>query len=222
MEKLMLAPVMSALNKNAVVIRKQFTAERKRFVPKDQPAVGALLDLLCQEPVSIALSHEAFGTMMEAVLSDNVRDVRWLSRYCELISRSLAGSREKTHNDARAARYEQYLQNELIPSIKQQTGNTKQAPNMRELWLTLADIFKIAAALHSYYSGAPFSMRISRDAMEHLTSSLQKPVNPPPAKLRPAISIDLFRPEERSFAILLSWILTEIVCIQDDIDSKEE
>ena len=222
MEKLMLAPVVSALQDNAAIIRKQFAAERKRFVPKDQPAVGALLDLLCQEPVSTVLSHEAFGKMMEAILSDNVLDLRWLCRYCELISRSLAGRREKALADARAARYEQYLQNELIPSIKRQTANAKQATNMCELWLTLADIFKIAAALYNCYSGTPFSMRVPRKAMERLTASLEKPANPPPAKLRPGINLNLFRPEERSFAVLLSWMLTEIICIQDDIDSKEE
>ena len=68
-------------------------------------------------------------------------------------------------------------------------------------------------------------MSVTREEMEALERTLRdnRIAAQQPADIfhKQINSIDPYHHDERQYAVLLSWILTEIICDQDDLDQKE-
>lgn len=227
MSRLELAPVLAQMERgNADVIRRRVCNGCGQLLPKKENAMAStFFALLCSEKISAVMTDEEFGTMLEAVFSDGVRDVRWLGRYCDMLLRSVNLAKGKNQDDQRAARYDKHLQTVLVPEFKKKTGNPKEAPEAQALWDDLVDIYKIAAALYAGYTGGGFTLQVTLPVLKALEKTLRDnrvSAELPAGLLQKQInSIDPYRRDEREYAVVLSWFLTEMICDQDGIESQE-
>ena len=226
MEKLMLIPALEALQENAKKIRQKFTANYKVFVSeKENPLAVALLGIFCNGKVQAVVSDKEFGQVLEAVFGDGKRELSSLCKYCDMLTRTLNCVKTKAHTDALAERYDKHLQGNLIPRFKKLVSNTKSVPNQDEIWAYLVDIYKFSTALYAYYTGSVFCMSVTRKDMNEIENTLRSndiaAKQPAHFLKQPINSIDPYRREERQYAILISWILIEMICEQDGLNREE-
>ena len=215
MAKLLLGAVMSGLGENALIVRNKFIAGRRHFVsPKEHPMSSRFLELLCQPGLQSAMTDSQFCDMLDVIINDSIQDEHWLGRYCDLLVTAFDGIKVKSKLDVRAENYHKYLIGTLIPDFKKKTHDPKCTDD--EIWLFLTDAFKITAALYASFCGHRFTLDVSRHCLDNLEKTLRD--NQQPAFL----GIDPYKREERQYAVFLSWMIIEMICKRDGLDSEVE
>ena len=165
------------------------------------------------------MSAQDFGFMVESIYPDGIREVGWLSKYCDLLTRTLDSAKQKEISNHRAQLYYDHLQNVLIKEFKTKIGNQKQTPIPEDIWKDLTDIYKIATALFAYLSGGDFSLDLTEAQMDALENTLRTN-DYVLRKIGPIRGFDGYSHDDRQYAVMISWILIEILKSEDGIGEE--
>ena len=181
---------------------------------KVHPMAGGLFGVLCEKSVIRNLSVDQVIRIIDSIFPTNVLEEAWLAKYCDFMLRVIEIPNRKTP-DNRAAKYEQYLRDVLIPA-------QRKGANTNDIWDdvdTLVDIYKVCTCLYRYYSRKEkaFDFNVTRDDMERLNEALFMISSMGGLFGMPAG----VRLEDRQYTVILSWILEELLCVQEDIITED-
>ncbi len=204
--------ILTSLNDEAFN-RIKFKLQNNRLAfanPKDHPMAGPLLQVLCEDNIIGMINRDHMSNIIEAIIPKDILETKWLSRYCDLLLRSLGSVQQNTSKDIRARKYADHLINTMIPDFKKSVQNTTKATKYID---DLSFIYKTASCLlrctaHNKY---PFSFSLDWKSMNELEKRMYK---------LPGSIFDQYRNEERAYVLLLSWILEEVICDQDGIGGE--
>ena len=193
-------------------VKIRIQTKRNDFInPKDHPMAAPLLGVLCSDDILPILNRNQMTQIIQAMIPNDILELKWLCRYCDLLVKALGNVQQNTKKDERASKYTDYLINTLIPEFKKTTQSSTKTSNFAE---PLSFIFKIASCLLrcSAHNKYPFDLTVDRSTMEELAKRINKlPVN----------IFESYRNEERAYGLFISWILEEIICEQDGVEEEE-
>ena len=204
--------ILSKINDEAFDrVKGKFQENRISFVnPKDHAMAGPLLAVLCDNKIIPLIDRLQFAQIIQSIIPKDVLELRWMNRYCDLMLRSLGNVQQNTAKDVRANNYANHLVNTMIPDFKKENqGVAKEASFME----SLAFIYKIASCLlrctaHNVY---PFDLTVDRKTMEELEHRIFR---------LPVGIFESYSNEARAYALLVSWILEEVICEEDGIEEE--
>lgn len=212
MSRLSFTVLMNRLEEeSAQNIREKFLRGRRYFIPRDNTLAKSLLDIIAMDKVTSILTNGEFGLIMDSVFPNSFFDIHYLSRYCDLLIRTCDCLKTQIKPTALCEMYNQEFLYR-VQNLKRRLA-TYTNPEDNELWQEMIDIYKFATIMHKQYSGQKASFIVTRQEMEFFENTLRSNQVAQNIVQR----IDPFRQDEREFAVLLSWILIEMICEQDCI-----
>ncbi len=186
-------------------IKNKITQGKDKLIDqKANPVAGGLMKILCDPNVIKVLSVDQLISIVESIFPESVQDENWIPKYCDILLRIIDEAKKKK-SDERADRYEKYLRENLVPVAK------KEASSIVECDLdTLEDIFKVTVCLYWYYTekDKEFVFEADQGKMEKLIDAVPSVKGVGNQLGLPLVSV---KPEERQYAVFLSWILEELL-----------
>lgn len=205
--------ILSQINDEAFNrIKGKLQVNRETFVnSREHSMAGPLLGIICDEKILSSLDRERFATVIKAVVPNDILEMKWLCKYCDLLLRAMGNLQQNTGKDERASKYANHLINRMIPEFKKLTLSSAKTSTFIE---PLAFIFKISSCLlrctaHNQY---PLELTVEKASMEELEKRIFK---------LPGNIFGSYRNEERAYALFISWILEETIIDQDGTEGDE-
>ena len=195
--------------KNKMATQSDFLFDKKAY-----PMAGDLFNILCEDSILQSLSVEQLIRIINSIFPSYVLEEIWLTKYCDFMLRVIDIPNRKAPCK-RAAKYENYLKEVLIPA-------QRKGAQSNDIWDdvdTLTDIYKVCVCLYRYYSKGEkvFEFSAARDDMERMNTAL----NTIPVNGLLGVFPGPFRAEDRQYAIFMSWLLQELLCVQEGIETEE-
>lgn len=188
-------------------VKTKFQSHKNVFITsKDHPIAAQLVDVLCDDKIMASLDRTLFGQMVHSLYFEWTFEMKNLSRYCDLLVKTLGNVQQNTSKDSRANKYANHLINTMIPEFKKDLQSTQKAQSFSR---PLSLIYKITACLQycTAHNRYPFSLLVDLDMLVELEQRVYKQ----PGNI---IGFGI----ERSYTLLISWIMEEIICAQDGIE----
>ena len=179
---------------------------------KAHPIAGGLLAVLCEKKTLQTLSARDMMKICEALFPESILEESWLIRYADIMLRVVNDNKPNVQDD-RAARYEKYLQDVLVPTLKAGA----QSGDVLDDLDTLVDFYKVLACLmkKSRKGKKEFIFEADFECMERLNFAIMNVKGMGNNVL--GIELSPIRTEDKQYATFLSWVLEELLYKQDAI-----
>ncbi len=202
--------VLDSLSDAAFIrIKAKFKINKTLFInAKDHPMADPLLQVILDDRIFPLMSRDLFAKVIMSIIPRDILELRWLGKYADLLVRTLGNVQQNTTKDPRANMYANHLLNTMIPDFKKNIQSSQKSASFTD---ELGFIFKISSCLlrctaHNKY---PFDLILDTGIMQELEYKVSK---------LPGNLFGSYRNEERAYALLISWILEEVLCEQDGIE----
>lgn len=186
-------------------IRQRISKEPNSLIDKKaHPMAGGLMDVICDSKVIDSLSVDQLIKVIESIFPESVLGEGWISKYGAILLRVVSEFKLKK-TDARAAKYEKYMSDVLIPKLN---AGARSGTVMDDLE-RLEDIYKVAVCLYRFYheKEAEFVFDVDLESMEKLNKAVQNIV----IGGSNVLAFILGSIEDRQYATFMNWVLEEIL-----------
>ena len=184
---------------------------------KVHPMAGGLMSILCEQELISRLSVDQLIKMIESIFPETIREEGWITKYGDLLLR-IIDEAKKGKSDSRADGYEKHLREILIPALKKGAHTNDVMDDLEPL----EDVYKTTVCLYRYYKDKEkkFSFHADRESMDKLNMVIQSIKG----VANPVLGIDFLpvRTEDKQYAVLLSWILEELLIIDEELEVGDE
>ncbi len=199
-------------------IRQRISKESDLLIDrKAHPMAGGLMNIICDPTVIGSLSVDQLIKVIESIFPESVLGEGWISKYGVILLRVVSESKLKKI-DARAAKYEKYMSDVLIPALNAGAHSGTVMDDIERL----EDIYKVAACLYKFYheKDAEFVFDVDLESMEKLNKAVQNVIIAGGNVL--GIKFFLGSIEDRQYATFISWVLEELLSKHEGLKEGED
>ena len=199
-------------------IRQKICQETDALIDrKAHPRARGLLDIIFESHIMDNLSVDQTIKLVELIFPESVQEEGWISKYGFILLRIITENRKKKV-DARAAKYEKYMSDVLIPALNAgaRTGTVWDDLDRLE------DLYKIAVCLYRFYSenDVEFVFDVDLESMEKLNKAVANITIVGGNVI--GLKNLLGSAEDRQYATFLSWVLEEMLSKHEGLREGEE
>ena len=199
-------------------IRHRISKESDLIIDKEaHPMAGGLMNVICEPKVMNNLSADQLIKVIESIFPESVLGEGWISKYGIILMRVINENKLKK-TDARAAKYEKYMSDVLIPALNAGARSGSVMDDIERL----EDTYKVAVCLYRFYheKATEFVFDVDFESMEKLNKAVQNDIITGGSVL--GIRIFPGGLEDRQYATFMSWVLEELLSEHEGLKEGDD